>query len=122
MVNIKDPDAADKIIRLERAFGFYGAPEVPEGSRWEAGLKRDIADIQRGISDRIHIRFDDVVWAEEGSGTCIRRGWIIYGQGGFDRFRIQEEDGNILFIKDQCTHTKTETAVTIASELGFSII
>lgn len=121
MINIRDPNAADKIIQLERALGWCGGPENFEGPIWEEGLRRDIADIQRSISDKIHIRFDDVIWAKEGSGTCIRRGWTIYGQGGWDRYLI-EEDGDIGFIKLMCTHMNEAEAVRIALEMGFSVV
>jgi hypothetical protein len=117
MVNIKDADAAQKIITLERELGW---PEDGEGKLWAEGLTRDIADIQRGTMTKI---------AEAGNSGqyTIRRGEVFYGQGGYDRFRIANqmpgiEDGELLFILIQCSYTKEEIGRALAQKHGFTIV
>lgn len=135
MINIKNPNAADKIIELERALGW---PRDLEGQRWENGLREDIANIQRNIGDQIHIKMKDIISAKEQEGIRIREGWVIYGQAGYDRYRIVSENdvsfsykdyldqplevGEVVFIRGQCTHMNENEAVEIASKIGFSIV
>lgn len=103
MINLTDENAAEKIIELERRLGM---PKDKVGEEWEIQVSDDIANLRAGFKQGVSL----AALSPDG----------IYGQGGWNKYKTKK-NGEIVFMKDFCTHMDKEQAAQIAHELGFNV-